>query len=426
MKLRRIRMFISNAAASNIPFLDLVTPHLELEEELIDVFRRALHSGGFVGGHVVEDFEKAFATFCGVDYFIAVSSGTDALRFAITASGVLPGDVVVTVPNTFIATTEAISQSGATPEFVDIDQHTYNMSAEALQQFVEMKCTRGKSGELVSVRNGRPVTAVIPVHLYGQMADMDAILDIAGKYGLKVIEDSCQAHGAEYFSKKQNCWMKAGSMGHAAAFSFYPGKNLGACGEGGAVTTNDPHVDGVVRMLRDHGQVKKYYHDVEGYNGRLDAIQAGILGAKLPHLATWNARRRDRAAEYNRLLCAEGAVSLPYEPTWSRAVYHLYVIRTADRAGMASHLRDAGIGTGIHYPIPLHIQTAYAYLNYKRGDFAVAESISDEIISLPMFPQLTAQQQSRVVQEIIRYVSKTDGESAGVNDQVLATTERTV
>ena len=419
-------MSISNAAASNIPFLDLVTPHLELEDELVDVFRQALHSGGFVGGHAVEEFEKDFAAFCGVDYSIAVSSGTDALRFAITSSGILPGDVVVTVPNTFIATTEAISQAGGIPEFVDIDEHTYNMSAEALQQFVEMKCTRGKSGGLVSVRNGRPVTAVIPVHLYGQMADMDAILDIAGKYGLKVIEDSCQAHGAEYFSKKHNRWMKAGSMGHAAAFSFYPGKNLGACGEGGAVTTNDPCVNGEVRMLRDHGQVKKYYHDVEGYNGRLDAIQAGILHAKLPHLASWNAQRRDRAAEYNRLLGAEGAISLPYEPTWSRAVYHLYVIRTADRAGMASHLKDAGIGTGIHYPIPLHIQKAYAYLNYKRGDFPVAESVSDEIISLPMFPQLTAQQQSRVAREIIRYISKTDGECAGVDDQVLAATERTV
>ena len=400
-------MPISNVVPNSIPFLDLVTPHVELEQELTGVFRRALVTAGFIGGPMVEEFEKDFAAFCGANHSIAVSSGTDALRFAIMGCGVKPGDVVLTVPNTFIATTEAISQTGAIPEFVDIDEHTYNMSVEMLQQFLEEQCTRDRTGKLISQRSGRPVTAVVPVHLYGQMADMDPILSLAGKYGLTVIEDACQAHGAEYFSKKLNRWMKAGSMGRAAAFSFYPGKNLGACGEAGAATTNDAGLAGKVKMLRDHGQVKKYYHDVEGYNGRLDAIQAGILHAKLGHLATWNSQRRDRAAEYNRLLAGNEAVSLHCEPSWSKAVYHLYVIRTSDRDGLISHLKEAGIGTGIHYPIPLHLQKAYASLNYSLGDFPMAECASAEIVSLPMFPQLTEEQQARVADEIQVFTAET-------------------
>ena len=357
-----------------VPFLDLVTPHLALEHELVSAFRHGLRTAGFVGGPVVEKFEEAFALFCDTSHSIAVSSGTDALRFAIMACGIEPGDVVLTVPNTFIATTEAISQARAVPEFVDVDEHTYNMSARMLERYLEKQCVRNHSGKLISLRSGRPVTAVVPVHLYGQMADMDAILALADKYGLTVIEDACQAHGAEYFSKSRDRWMKAGSMGQAAAFSFYPGKNLGACGEGGAVTTNDSDVAAKVRMLRDHGQVKKYFHDVEGYNGRLDAIQAGILHAKLPHLADWNKQRRDRAADYNSLLSREHSLSVPYEPRWSRSVYHLYVIRTSNREGMMKHLNEAGIGIGIHYPIPLHLQKAYVSLGYSLGDYPVAES----------------------------------------------------
>ena len=257
---------------------------------------------------MVEEFEKAFATFCDTDFSVAISSGTDALRFALMACGVKPGDVVVTVPHTFIATTEAISQAGALPEFVDIDERTYNMDPEKLREYFEMQCTADKSGKLISRRSGRPVTAVVPVHLYGQTADMDAIQELADRYGLIVIEDACQAHGAEYFSRKRGRWMKAGSMGRAAAFSFYPGKNLGACGEAGAVTTNDETVAAKIRMLRDHGQAKKYYHDIEGYNGRLDSLQAGILHVKLAHLAKWNAQRRERAAEYNRLLASGGRI----------------------------------------------------------------------------------------------------------------------
>ena len=408
-----------------IPFLDLITPHRELEHELVTAFRRGLSTAGFVGGAVVEEFENSFADFCDASHAIAVSSGTDALRFAIMACGIQPGDVVITVPNTFIATTEAISQARAIPEFVDIDERTYNMSATMLQRYLEKQCTRDRHGKLMSLRSGRPVTAVIPVHLYGQMADMDAILQLAGEYGLTVIEDACQAHGAEYFSKKLDRWVKAGSLGRAAAFSFYPGKNLGACGEGGAVTTNEASLAAKVRMLRDHGQVKKYHHDVEGYNGRLDAIQAGILQTKLPNLAKWNAHRRDRASEYYRLMGAEGTICLPHEPSWSRAVYHLYVIRTRDREGLLKHLKEAGIGTGIHYPVPLHLQRAYASLNYTVGDFPITEAVAAEIVSLPMFPHLTSAQQSRVAQAILAFTSKMSRKPAEIAEDLQVAAERT-
>jgi dTDP-4-amino-4,6-dideoxygalactose transaminase len=350
---------------------------------------------------MVEEFEKAFAAFCDVRSSVAVSSGTDALRFALMASGVKPGDVVVTVPHTFIATTEAISQAGALPEFVDIDEQTYNMDPAKLAEYLEKQCTVNDTGALVSRRSGRPVSAVVPVHLCGQMADMDPIMELAERYRLVVIEDACQAHGAEYFSRKQNRWMKAGSMGRAAAFSFYPGKNLGACGEAGAATTNDAGIAKTMKMLRDHGQATKYYHDIEGYNGRLDAIQAGLLHVKLVHLAKWNARRRELAAEYNRLLVStESTVIQPHEPSWSRAVYHLYVICVEDRKGLMAHLKSAGIGTGIHYPIPLHLQRAYEGFGYAPGAFPVCEQIATAILSLPMYPQLTSAQQVRVVEEI--------------------------
>jgi dTDP-4-amino-4,6-dideoxygalactose transaminase len=405
---------ISTNTHNSIPFLDLVTPHVELEQELTDVFRKAIRSAGFIGGPMVEEFEKAFATFCDVSHSVAVSSGTDALRFALMAAGVKPGDVVVTVAHTFIATTEAISQAGALPEFVDIDEQTYNMDPAKLAEYLETQCTVDAAGSLISRRSGRPVTAVVPVHLYGQMADMDAILELAGRYRLVVVEDACQAHGAEYFSKKHNRWMKAGSMGRAAAFSFYPGKNLGACGEAGAATTNDAGIAKTMKMLRDHGQATKYYHDLEGYNGRLDAIQAGLLHVKLNYLPKWNTQRRERAAEYKRLLeFADTALIPPYEPSWSRAVYHLYVVRTADREGLMDHLKKAGIGTGIHYPIPLHLQKAYASMNYSAGDFPITEKAAAEIVSLPMFPQLTAEQQARVVDEIVAFAGMTAGKHAG-------------
>jgi dTDP-4-amino-4,6-dideoxygalactose transaminase len=398
-------MSISNNTNS-IPFLDLVTPHVELEQELTDVFRQALRTAGFIGGPMVEEFEKAFAAFCATSHAIAVSSGTDALRFAIMAAGVQPGDVVVTVPHTFIATTEAISQAGAVPEFVDIDERTYNMDTEKLRKYLEERCEKDKSGRLISRRSGKPVTAIVPVHLYGQTADMDPILELGARFGLVVIEDACQAHGAEYFSRKQNRWMKAGSMGRAAAFSFYPGKNLGACGEAGAVTTNDAALAKKISVLRDHGQAQKYYHDVEGYNGRLDAIQAGFLSTKLKRLPDWNEKRRQHAESYRQLLGRCEAVILPREPKWSKAVYHLFVIRVAGRERLKHHLRTAGIGTGIHYPIPLHLQKAYAAFLYKRGDFPITERVAVEILSLPMFPELTEGMQVRIAEETAACVSR--------------------
>ena len=393
---------------SNIPFLDLVTPHVELEQELTQVFQKALRTAGFIGGPMVEEFEKAFAEFCDAKFAVGVSSGTDALRFALMASGVQSGDVVVTVPNTFIATTEAISQAGATPEFVDIDERTYNMDPEKLKEYLEKGCEMNSSGKLISLRSHRPVTAVVPVHLYGQTADMDPIMELAEKYGLVVIEDACQAHGAEYYSRKNERWMKAGSIGLAAAFSFYPGKNLGACGEAGAITTNDAALAAKMKMLRDHGQAKKYYHDLEGYNGRLDAIQAGILHAKLPHLAKWNFQRRDHAAQYRQLFkLADCGLNPPYEPTWAKPVYHLYVVRAEEREALMEHLKKAGVGTAIHYPIPLHLQKAYGGLGHRVGDFPIAEKISAEILSLPMFPQLTVAQQARVVEMLLAFSSTT-------------------
>jgi dTDP-4-amino-4,6-dideoxygalactose transaminase/acetyltransferase-like isoleucine patch superfamily enzyme len=404
--LRFIKEPVEAKMPDNIPFLDLVAPHLELEHELVSAFRHGLRTAAFVGGPVVENFEKDFAAFCDTSHAIAVSSGTDALRFAIMACGIEAGDVVLTVPNTFIATAEAISQARAIPEFVDVDERTYNISVQMLERFLEKQCVRNHAGILISLRSGRPVTAVVPVHLYGQMADMDAILHLAEKYGLTVIEDACQAHGAEYFSKRLNRWVKAGSMGRAAAFSFYPGKNLGACGEGGAVTTNDAEVAKKVAMLRDHGQVKKYFHDMEGYNGRLDAIQAGILHAKLPFLVGWNNRRRIHAANYNRLLGNNDAVITPFEPSWSRSVFHLYVVCTSNRDGLIDFLKSKGIGTGIHYPVPLHLQRAYTFLNYTREDLPVASRVAAEIVSLPMFPQLTEQQQTRVASEVEAFNAK--------------------
>ena len=389
-----------------IPFLDLVTPHQELKEELSSVFMRALDSAGFIGGPMVEEFERDFAAYCTTQHCVGVGSGTDALRFALIAAGIGPGAIVLTVPNTFIATTEAISQTGARPDFIDIDERTYNMDPRKLAGYLETECMVDGAGELIHRKLGIPVKAIVPVHLYGQPVDMDPILELAERYRIVVIEDACQAHGAEYFSRKDNCWKKAGSMGRAAAFSFYPGKNLGACGEAGAVTTADAAMAQKIRMLRDHGQSRKYHHDIEGYNGRLDAIQAGILTVKLRHLPEWTALRREAAARYIELFTQAGAGELaPFEPAWARAVYHLYVVRVPDREGLMRHLAEAGIGTGIHYPVPLHLQKAYGGFGYRVGDFPIAERVAAEIVSLPMFPQLGSEQLARVVVSTMRFTS---------------------
>jgi dTDP-4-amino-4,6-dideoxygalactose transaminase len=384
-----------------IPFLDLAAQHQELEMELVPIFQQVLRTAGFVGGPMVEEFEHEFAKFCDAAYCVGVASGTDAVRFALMVAGVQAGDVVLTVPYTFIATTEAITQAGARPDFVDIDERTYNMDPEKLQEYIERECYLDRETGKPYHRKWRaPVTAVVPVHIYGQCADMDRILELARRYNLIVVEDACQAHGAEYFSKKDNRWKTAGSMAHAGAFSFYPGKNLGACGEAGAITTNSEEMARKMRMLRDHGQAKKYYHEIEGYNGRLDSLQAGILSVKLRHLATWNEKRKQAARRYDELLSGVEGVIAPFCPEWSRSVYHLYVIRVRDRQGLQSHLAEAKIDTGIHYPIPLHMQRAYESFGYREGDFPVSEKIALEVVSLPMYPQLKQEQQARIVNEV--------------------------
>jgi len=384
-----------------IPFLDLVSLHEELEPELIPVFQKVLRTAGFVGGPMVEEFEREFAKFCDAKYCVGVASGTDAVRFALMAAGVQAGDIVVTVPHTFIATTEAISQAGARPDFVDIDERTYSMDPLKLQEYLEKECYLDReSGRPFNRKLKAPVTAVVPVHIYGQCADMDPILELARRYKLIVVEDACQAHGAQYFSREENRWRTAGSMGQAGAFSFYPGKNLGACGEAGAITTNDEAMAKKMRVIRDHGQAKKYYHDIEGYNGRLDALQAGILTVKLAHLADWNRKRQEAAKRYHEMLATVDGVVAPYQPEWSRPVYHLYVIRLQDRDGLQKHLSSAKVDTGIHYPIPLHLQKAYENFGHKLGDFPVTEKVAAEILSLPMYPQLTTEQQRHVFQKV--------------------------
>ena len=394
------------ANPTKVPFLDLVTPHKELEEELLAVVKTAFSNAGFIGGPMVEEFEREFAQFCDAKFCVGVNSGTDALRFAFMAAGIERGDIVITVPHTFIATTEAISQAGGDIAFVDIHEQTYTLDPEKLREYLEKDCDLdAKTGKLIERASKRKVAAVVPVHLYGQMADMDPIMELAAKYNLVVIEDACQAHGAEYFSKKSNAWKKAGSIGKAAAFSFYPGKNLGACGEGGAITTNDEAMAQRMKMIRDHGQAKKYYHDIEGYNGRLDSIQAGWLSVKLRHLAKWNESRRALAHSYHQLFAdAKDSLIVPVEAAWTKGVYHLYVVRVQDREALQAHLAEAGIATGVHYPIPLHLQKAYQHLGYQRGVFPVTERVAAEIVSLPMFPQLSHTLQKEVVEKVVEFV----------------------
>lgn len=390
--------------SNGVPFLDLVSPHRELEDELAGAVMSILRSAAFVGGSAVERFEEEYAAFCGVPHCVGVGSGTDALRFALTATGVGDGDVVVTVPNTFAATVEAIIQVGATPRFVDADPETFNMSSVALAQYLTEECDRTVNG-LIDRRTQRPVRSIVPVHLYGQMCDMNAIMALAEEYGLRVVEDACQAHGSAYMSR-EGFWKRAGAVSAAAAFSFYPGKNLGACGEAGAVTTSDEKVAARARMLRDHGQSRKYHHQIVGYNGRLDGIQAAVLRVKLAHLERWNTARREAARRYDAWFTETDHVRVIAEPAWSRGVYHLYVVCVPYRNQLQDSLSDSGIGTGLHYPVPLHLQEAYAHLGYREGDFPVAEDQARKLLSLPMYPQLRAEQQERVAQAILDFFSK--------------------
>jgi dTDP-4-amino-4,6-dideoxygalactose transaminase len=388
---------------NGVPFVDLVGPHLQLEEQLIEAVRTVVRSATFIGGPALEDFERSFAEFCGVEHCVGVSSGTDALRFALMAGGVQKGDIVITVSNTFVATIEAIIQAGATPNFVDIDPRTFNMSVNGLKEYLDLQCYKADTGALIHRATGQIVRAVLPVHLYGQMCDMDAISELAEEFGLTVFEDACQAHGSEYFSQKQGCWQKAGSVGKAAAFSFYPGKNLGACGEAGAITTNDEGLARRARMIRDHGQNKKYHHSVEGYNGRLDTIQAAILRVKLPLLNEWNQLRRSAAETYNQSFKDVDDIITPFENVWSRSNYHLYVVRTSKRNELQKHFTDNNVGTGLHYPVPVHLQEGYRHLGYSEGALPVTEARSREILSLPMFPQLKKEQQDHVAGVLLKF-----------------------
>lgn len=387
--------------SDRIPFSDIGVQIRQLEPSLWQALNEVIRSSEFINGPAVAQFEKLFAKYCCCRFAIGVSSGTDALRFALLACGVKQGEIVITVPNTFIATSEAISQTGALPVFVDVDESTFNMSAKRLLEFLETTCFIDEdTAQTIHIATGRAVSAVVPVHLYGQTADMDEIVRVAGLYNLVVVEDACQAHGATYYSKESGSWLRAGSMGKAAAFSFYPGKNLGAFGEAGAVTTKDPAVAETVMMLRDHGRTKKYFHEMEGYNGRLDTIQAAVLNVKMEYLEKWNMQRRERAKIYDALLENLSTVITPLEPVWARSVYHLYVIRTFYRDMLKGFLEEQGIETGLHYPVPLHQQKAYRALGYRAGSFPVCEKLSKEILSLPMFPSLSQKQQERVAQSI--------------------------
>ena len=390
--------------SSPIPFLDLVTPHRELQDEILAVVRQALSTAAFTNGPMLLQFETAFAEFCGTQHCIGVSSGTDALRFALLAAGIGPGDSVLTTPNSFVATAEAISQTGATPELVDVDPRTCTLDVTLLRAYLETCCVAERQGNLVSQFSGRRVAAIVPVHLYGQPVDMDPILELAERHGLLVIEDACQAQGALYFSHNAKAWLPAGSMGRAAAFSFYPGKNLGACGEAGAVTTNDDEIARQVRMLRDHGQVRKYEHAIEGYNGRMDAIQAGILFAKLRRLPEWNLQRRAAAARYRELFAGCPAMMLPCELEYARSNYHLFVIRIQERDALLEYLDEAGIGAMVHYPVPIHLQAAFRHLGYKPGDFPIAERLAAEVLSLPMYPHIAPAQQERVAATVREFL----------------------
>ena len=362
---------------NKVAFVDLYQQHQAIEEELVEVFRRVLRKSSFILGPEVVGFEQAFASYVGAAECIAVNNGTTALQLVLAGLGIGPGDEVITVANTFIATAEAISAVGARPVFVDVDPVSYTMDP----QLVEAAIT--------------PNTKVLlPVHLYGQTADVDALLEIARRHNIHLIEDACQAHGATYKGRK------AGSLGIAGCFSFYPGKNLGCLGEGGAVVTSNPELAQRMRMLRDHGSVKKYEHSLPGYNFRLEGLQGGFLSVKLRHLDSWNARRREVAKLYHELL-SETSLGLPVEMGWGEHVYHLYVIQADDREALRQALNAAGIECGLHYPVPLHLQAAYADLGYEKGRFPVSEHLSSHMLSLPMHPYITDEEVKRVASVLV-------------------------
>jgi dTDP-4-amino-4,6-dideoxygalactose transaminase len=375
--------------ATLVPFVDLRAQHEEIRVEIETAIRDIINLSSFIGGSYVSTFEHEFATFLGVKEVIGVANGTDALWLTMAALEIGEGDAVVTVPNTFIATVEAITRTGARPLFVDINLKTATMDPGSLRLFLQNECRVEDSGQVVHLKSGLHVVAILPVHLYGLPVDMQAVLDVAKEYRLLVIEDACQAHGARY--RLDGSWQRVGGLGIAAAFSFYPAKNLGALGDGGAISTNDTELATKLRMLRDHGSQEKYIHTTSlGWNSRLDALQAAILAIKLRKLDEWNTRRRDIANRYH-LLLANLPLALPIEPENAEPVYHLYVVRAQDRDALRKGLTEKGIGVGLHYPIALHLQAAYAHLNYTKGSFPNTEYSAATVLSLPMHPAMTSE-----------------------------------
>jgi len=351
-----------------IPFVDLKSQYLSIKPEIDEAVFSVLESSQFILGKYVESFEKDFAAYCGASHAMGVNSGTSALHLALLAAQVGPGDEVVTTPFTFVATAAAIHYCGARPVYVDIDPTSFTIDPSRIEEAITPR-----------------TKVILPVHLYGQPADMDPILEIAKRHNLIVIEDAAQAHGAEYKGRR------VGSIGDLGCFSFYPGKNLGAYGEGGAVTTGNEAYAKTIRMLRDWGQTRKYHHDLQGFNYRLEGMQGAILVVKLKHLDRWTDARRNNAALYTQHL-AGADVETPVEMNYARHVYHVYAVRTASREALAQELNAQGVQTGIHYPIPVHLQKAYADPAFKQGDFPHAERAANEVLSLPMFPELTEEQ----------------------------------
>lgn len=359
----------------NVPFVDLKRQYYSIKGEIDAAIKDVLDNSAFILGKNVEEFEKEFAKFCGVKHVVGVSSGTEALHLALIASGIGPGNEVITVPNSFFATAEAITHAGAKPVFVDVGE-TFNMDAGDIEKKISPK-TR----------------AIMPAHLYGQPCDMGAITEIAERHSLKIITDCCQAHGAEYNGSRQK------AIGEIGCFSFYPAKNLGAFGEGGAIALNDDETADKIRILRAHGEKPKNTHSVVGYNYRMEGLQGAVLKTKLRHLDKWIEKRRKNAEHYRKLL-KNAPIELPTEEKFAGHVYHLFVVKTPKRDLLMKHLNDNGIATGIHYPVPIHLQTGYAFLNYGNGSFPVAEKNANQILSLPMFEGLTKEEIEFVAEKI--------------------------
>lgn len=360
-----------------VPFLDLKAHHEPIREQLEAAISAVIDTNAYAGGPFVARFEEEFAAYCGSRFSVGVGNGTDALWFSLLALGVQPGDEVITVPSTFMATAEAISFCGARPVFVDIDAQTYTLDASLLEAAITPR-----------------TKAIIPVHLFGLVADMDPILEIAARHNIPVVEDACQAHGALYKGRK------AGTFGAAGCFSFYPGKNLGALGEAGGIVTNDEQLKNAMQVLRDHGQARKYFHSAIGWNGRMDGIQGAALSVKLKGLDSSNQRRRAHARLYNELLSGVEDIVTPYEPEDSCHVYHVYAVRIKQRDHILQVMAESGISCGIHYPVPVHLQEAYRFLGLGPGSFPVAELCASEFLSLPMFPELTLEQLRYVAQKL--------------------------